>query len=183
MRHLFILFFVLVFSSPLYAGTLEGVTMPDTTEVDAKTLVLNGMGLRKKLFVNVYIAGLYLPEKESSTEKILSGDTKRKLVMKFVHDVEKEKICKAWYDGLKNNSPAQESTLKSKFNTLCDYMTYMASGEQMSFTYVPGEGTHVNVIGKDKGTIAGKDFADALFACWIGPNPPGEDFKKGVLGQ
>ena len=56
-------------------------------------------------------------------------------------------------------------------------------GERMVFTYVPGEGTTVNVRGKDKGKIEGKPFADALFSTWIGPEPPSEDFREGLLGE
>jgi len=55
--------------------------------------------------------------------------------------------------------------------------------QQFVFTYVPGTGTTVDVAGATKGTIKGKDFADALFKAWIGPNPgPGEGFKKDLLG-
>jgi Chalcone isomerase-like len=50
-------------------------------------------------------------------------------------------------------------------------------------TYVPGEGTTVEVNGKSKGTLPGKEVADAILATWIGPDPdPGADFKKAVLG-
>jgi len=50
-------------------------------------------------------------------------------------------------------------------------------------TYLPGQGTQVEVNGKTKGTLPGKPTADAVLATWIGPHPgPGEDFKKGVLG-
>ena len=56
--------------------------------------------------------------------------------------------------------------------------------EQMVFTYVPGTGTEISVAGVVKGTIAGKDFADALLKAWIGPKPgPGEGFKKNILGE
>jgi hypothetical protein len=41
-----------------------GVTLPDQAMVEARTLVLNGMGLRKAtwLRVKVHVAGLYLEE-------------------------------------------------------------------------------------------------------------------------
>src|SRR5207247_9289332 len=44
------------------AGELAGVTLPDRIQVDSRTLVLNGMGLREATFlkVDVYVAGLYL---------------------------------------------------------------------------------------------------------------------------
>ncbi|MCC7343352.1 MAG: chalcone isomerase family protein [Deltaproteobacteria bacterium] len=182
MRKFLVFAFLFLFASPAGAATLEGVTMPDTMQVGGKSLVLNGMGVRKKFVVKVYVAGLYLPSKMNSSEKVLAGDTERGLDMHFLHDVEKAKMCKAWYDGLKNNSPAKEAALKAQFDTLCSYMSDMAEGDKMTFTYVPGQGTTVSVRGKEKGTIAGKDFADAMFSCWIGPNPPGADFKQGLLG-
>ena len=62
-------------------------------------------------------------------------------------------------------------------------MEEMRDGDKLMFTYRPGKGTEVNVKGKVKGTLEGKTFSDALFACWIGPKPgPGESFKKGLLG-
>jgi hypothetical protein len=52
----------------------------------------------------------------------------------------------------------------------------------MVFTYAPGEGTAVEVEGEAKGTIEGKEFADALFASWIGDKPATGKLKKGLLG-
>lgn len=176
-----LLILVLLTASPAAAGTLEGVTMPDTMQVNGKTLVLNGMGLRRKI-VKVYVAGLYLPAKETNAEKILAADTERSLTMEFVREVEKEKVCKAWHDGLKANSPSKADALKGQFDTVCSFMGDVDSGEKLNFTYVPGQGTSISVNGVVKGTIPGKDFADAMFACWIGPNPPGADFKAGLLG-
>jgi chalcone isomerase-like protein len=182
MRRLIPLFLMLFVASPVFAGTLAGVTMPDTAQVNGKSLVLNGMGVRKKLFIKVYVAGLYLPAKETSSDKILAGDTERRMVMDFLMEVEKRKICNAWQDGLQNNSPDKAAALKGSFDTLCTYMEDMEGGHNMSITYVPGQGTSVSVNGKVKGTIPGKDFADAMFACWIGYRPPNPDLKTGLLG-
>lgn len=182
MRRLLFLFLALILAAPAAAGTLADVTMSDTMSVNGKNLVLNGMGLRKKAIIKVYVAGLYLPAKESSAEKILSSDTERSLAMEFVREVDKEKICKAWHDGLESNSPSKAAALKADFDTLCGYMANMPEGGKIGFTYVPGQGTAISVNGAVKGTIPGKDFADAMFACWIGSNPPGADFKTGLLG-
>jgi len=182
MRKILVLAFLFLFAAPAFAASVGGVTMPDTMTVNGKSLTLNGMGVRKKLMVKVYVAGLYLPAKETSADKILSADTERALVMQFVYDVEKEKICRAWSEGLEKNSPDKAAALKGKFDTLCGYMTEMPEGTKLTFTYAPGQGTTVSINGTAKGTIAGKDFADAMFSCWIGPNPPGADFKQGLLG-
>jgi hypothetical protein len=164
--------------------TVSGVTMAETIEVDGQTLSLNGMALRKKVIVKVYVAGLYLATKSSNAEEILGADAPRRMVMHFVRGVEKKKICDAWNEGLEKNTPGASTGLKDQFTELCDLMADIKDGEAFVFTYVPEKGTAVEVAGEEKGTIAGKEFADALLACWIGPKPgPGEGFKKHLLGQ
>ena len=103
--------------------------------------------------------------------------------MQFLRDVEKEKMCEAWDEALANNTPNASAQLKAEFTTLCGYMEDIKKEQQFVFTYVPGTGTEVSVAGTAKGTIAGKEFADALFKAWIGPKPgPGEGFKKNLMG-
>ena len=163
--------------------TRDGVNLPRRLELEGHALVLNGAATRKKFIVKVYVAGLYLPARESDAEKILAADEPRHLVMQFVHDVDKGKMCNAWNEGLANNTPDASAELKGQFETLCGYMEDIKKGEQFAFTYLPGEGTRVQVKGAAKGTIEGKAFADALFKAWIGPKPgPGEGFKKQLLG-
>jgi hypothetical protein len=165
------------------AGELAGVTMTDTTQVEDQQLVLNGMGLRKKAVIKVYVAGLYLPTKQTDAEKILEADSARQLVMDFRFGVSGEKMCGAWDDCLAANVANASDQVKADFKQLCGYMDDMEKGEKMVFTYLPGKGTESMVKGQSKGTIAGKPFADALYSCWIGDNPPGEAFKKGLLGE
>ena len=172
-----------LFAAPAWAGTLQGVTMPDTATVNGKSLVLNGMGLRKKSFIKVYVAGLYLPSKMSDARAIVAADTERRMIMSFLRGVGKGKICGAWDSGLVDNTANVTSELKSQFKTLCTYMADMSDGGKMTYTYVPGKGTTVDINGSVKGTIPGKAFADALWKCWIGPNPPGEAFKAALLGK
>ena len=64
------------------------------------------------------------------------------------------------------------------------WMDGVGKGQKLTLTYVPNEGTHVQIGGKDKGVLPGKATADAILATWIGPDPgPGKDFKKAVLGS
>ena len=163
--------------------TLNGVTLPATVDVGGKTLVLNGMALRKKAIFKVYVAGLYVATKSSDAATILAADAPRRMVMQFLRDVGKDKLCEGWDDGLKDNTPDASAQLKTDFSTLCGWMAEIKEKEQVVFTYVPGTGTEISFAGAVKGTIAGKDFSDAVLKAWIGPKPgPGEDFRKHVLG-
>lgn len=167
---------------PAAAAELAGVRMEDKTGIGGEELVLNGMGLRKKLFIKVYVAGLYLPAKEKSGAEILSADTARRTVMHFLYDVDKGKICGAWDDSLAANTPQASGELKAQFKQLCDAMQDMEKGQRMTFTYVPGDGTTVEVGGKKGKPFPGKAFADALWASWIGDEPATGDLKEGMLG-
>ena len=164
--------------------TMNGVTLPGSVEVAGHTLVLNGVALRKKAIFKVYVAGLYLAAKSTDADAVLAADSPRRMVMQFVRDVGKDKMCEAWDEALANNTPNASAQIKTDFVTLCNYMEDIKDKQQFVFTYVPGTGTEVSVAGKVKGTIAGKDFADALFKAWIGPKPgPGEGFKKSLMGS
>ncbi len=183
MRILYSTLLALLLALPAGAGTLAGVNMPDKIDVKGQALVLNGMGLRSKLFIKVYVGGLYLAQKEKAPAKILGTDGPRRMVMHFLYSVDKEKMCEAWSEGLEQNTPKAAADVKKNFTTLCSWMEAIPKGNKIVLTYVPGEGTHVEVNGKEKGTLEGKATADAIVNTWIGPDPaPGDDFKKAVLG-
>lgn len=162
--------------------TVNGVVLPENIEVAGKTLALNGAALRKKAIFKVYVAALYVATKSTSADAILAEDEPRRMEMHFLRNVDKGKICDAWNDGLKDNTPGASDDLKKEFADLCGLMADIKDGEAMTFTYVPGNGTTVSVAGQDKGAVGGRDFAAALLRCWIGPKPgPGEGFKKNLL--
>jgi hypothetical protein len=168
---------------PAGAGTLAGVTLPDKVDVAGQALVLDGIGLRKKFFVKVYVGGLYLPARERVAAKVLAADAPRRMVFHFLYGVSAEQMCDAWQEGLADNTPGAAAEVKASFRTLCGYMENIPKGNEMVVTYLPGQGTRVEVNGKAKGTLPGKPTADAILATWIGPHPaPGEDFKQAVLG-
>lgn len=174
---------VCLFSVPIVAGTLAGITLPDTIDVDGQQLILNGMALRKKVVFKVYVAGLYLAEKETNGEKILAADASRCTVMHFLRSVKANQVNAAWYEGLEANTPGYSAQLKNQFDELAGFMEGFKEGDKLVFTYKAGVGTEVKVKGVVKGTLGDKAFADALFACWIGKKPgPGEKFKAGLLG-
>jgi hypothetical protein len=168
---------------PAGAGTLADVTLPDKVDAGGQALVLNGMGLRKKFFVKVYVGGFYLPAKEHSPAKILAADAPRRMTLHFVYSVSAQQMCDAWQEGLADNTPSASPEVKTGFRTLCGSMEDIPKGHELVLTYLPGQGTQVEINGKAKGTLPGKPTADAIAATWIGPHPgPGEDFKKAVLG-
>lgn len=171
-------------SGAMRAATLAGVNLPDKVEAaPGQSLVLNGLGLRKKFFIKIYVGGLYLPARERSAAAILTADTPRRMVLHFVYSVNKGQMCDAWDEGLTANVPNPAAEVKQGFKSLCTAMEDIPDGHELVLTYLPGEGTRVEVNGKLRATLPGKATADAVLSTWIGAKPgPGEDFKRAVLG-
>jgi len=167
----------------LNAASLAGVTLPDTVQAGDKTLVLNGLGLRTKYFVKVYVAGLYLEQKSSDAGTILKADAPKRIVMNFLHNASKNQMADAFAESFNNNSPDAQKTMKADIDQLLGALEPVKEGDQMVFTYVPGAGTTFAINGKEKLTIAGPAFGQVLFSVWLGPKPPNADLKKGMLGQ
>ncbi len=175
--------FLVPFPLHLNAGSLAGVTLPDTTQVGGKTLVLNGLGLRTKFMVKVYVAGLYLEQKSSDPDAIIKADAPKQLVMKFVHSASKSQMADAFTESFNDNTPDAAKAMKGDIDRLLDALEPVKPGDEMVFTYLPGTGTTLAINGKEKLTIAGPAFAQVIFSVWLGPKPPNADLKKGMLGR
>jgi Chalcone isomerase-like len=175
---------VLVLAAAIHAmgASLAGVTLPDSTDVGGKTLVLNGIGLRTKLMFKVYVAGLYLEHKSSDPDGILKQDAPRRVVMQFLRDLSRDQMVEAFTESFENNS-ANAAALKADIDKMLGAFEPVKTGEQMVFTYQPGVGTTLAIGGKDKVTVAGQAFGRAMFACWLGPKPPSSDLKARMLGK
>src|SRR5271157_1353000 len=175
--------FMVVSMLALHAASLAGVNMPDTVQVGGKTLVLNGLGLRTKMMVKVYVAGLYLEQKSSDPNAIIKADAPKQIVMHFVHGASQSQMSDAFNDSFKDNSPDAVKTMKADIDRLLGALEPVKVGDQMVFTYVPGTGTTFAINDKEKLTIAGPAFGPVLFSVWFGPKPPNAGLKKGMLGQ
>jgi hypothetical protein len=167
---------------PAAAKELAGVNMPDTLSVGDKTLKLNGVGLRKKAIFKVYVGGLYLETPSKDAAAILASDEAKAVRMTFLRDVSKSQLKDAFADGFEANAKEKAASQKAAIEKLYGLLVDMKETQTLSFSYLPGKGTTVAVGDKALGVIEGKEFAEALFALWLGPKPPSEDLKKGMLG-
>lgn len=176
-------------AATLAAGTAlgkacAGVSFQEQVQADGATLTLNGLGLRQATFlnINVYVGALYLAQTSADASAILKSNAPKRLVLQFVRDVGGADLSKGWDEGFENNAGSQLTALKPRIESFKAMMTDVKKGEQLGMDHKPGAGVQVSVKGAVKGTIAGDDFARALFAIWLGSHPPNADLKAGLLG-
>jgi chalcone isomerase-like protein len=100
----------------------------------------------------------------------------------MLRDVEGPKVSGAIVEGFENNSKDALPQLKPRLDQLAKMIPDVQKGDEIDLTFVPDKGTQVSVRGTSTGTIEGRDFADALFSVWLGPNPVQEDLKRALTG-
>src|SRR5262245_54243407 len=172
---------VLMISASARARDLAGVTLPDTLQAGEKTLKLNGLGLRQKAIFKVYVGALYLEVPSKDAGAILASDQSKAIRMHFLRDLSKAQLVEAYQEGFEANAK-DKATQQATFAKMLALVPDVKEGDTMTFTYVPGKGTTRQVGDKELGVFAGKEFAEAVFSIWLGPKPPSEGLKKGMLG-
>ncbi len=167
---------------PVQARQVGGVDFPDTVSVGGKALRLNGAGVRKKLFIQVYVGGLYVAQPSTDAAAIVAADAPKRVRMVFLRSVDRKKIMETYREGFENNSagPALPGLL-AKLDRIAPALADMRRGGEMFVTYEPGKGTTVASAGGGSVTVEGKDFGDAMFRNWLGANPADADLKKAFL--
>lgn len=176
-----VLIAVLLFAAPALAKEKFNLKMPDTFDAGGKTLKLNGMGLRVKFIVRVYVAGLYLENTSKDSAKILAADEVRSVQLHMLRSLEKKLIADAIEQGFEKNSRDNMPALKERLGKLTSGLKDLKESEVLFITYVPTKGTTVKSTSTEF-TIPGKDFADALFSVWLGNDPVDLGCKNGMLG-
>ena len=170
-------------AAPACARAIAGLQFADTLHVQETRFTLNGVASYKKFGFPVLVAALWLAHAERDPGRILIEDMPRRYVTHFQRGVSSRRICRAWNEGLDANSPGASGEVKQQFQTLCLWIHDFRSGDEIAVTYFPGRGSLVELDGRRVGEIPGKGFADAYFACALGPSPSlGKGFKKALLG-
>lgn len=150
-------------------------------------LVLNGAGLRKRFFLDVYAMGLYLPERTPKAEAILSLAGPKRIAIHMLRDVSAESFTEALIDGLrKNHSEAEMLRFGPRIAQLTGIMAALKEAKEgmaIDMDWAQGEGLRLRIDGQATGRpIVGEDFYRALLRIWLGANPVQDDLKAALLG-
>ncbi|MEJ2792192.1 chalcone isomerase family protein [Iodobacter sp. LRB] len=178
--------FVLAAQSSM-ALEVAGVNLADRAELSSQSLALNGAGVRKKVFFDVYLAALYLPVKSQDASAVVNSPVPRRMELRMLREVSAAAMHEGFVDGLKSNqSEATLAALAPKIAELEQIFKLVktaAKGDVIVLDFMPGQGTRVTVRGKVYATIAGDDFAAAMLSIWLGKAPVNDSLKAALLGK
>jgi hypothetical protein len=163
------------------ARECAGVRFADSVQVAGTTLRLNGLGLREATVfdVDVFVAALYVQHTSSDAATLLHRDEPARVVLHFVRATDAATIAEEMDAAYRANSPSVSAAKKRR---LLGWLSDMAVGQAIVFSYVPATGLEVRVAGKVKGTIEGAEFASATLGVLIGKQVADEELRAGLLG-
>jgi len=172
------------------AAEVGGVKLEDKLRLmpTGPELVLNGAGIRTRVFFKVYVGALYLSEKKTAANDVLALAGPKRVAMNMLRDLTAQQLSEALVEAIANNSTAAEQTaLKARVDELVASMNTLGEakkGDVVVLDFLPESGTRFMVNGQPRGKpIVGEDFYRALLRIWLGEKPVDDDLKKGMLGQ
>ena len=183
-KNLFIAILCVV-SLPMFAQqTISGVTMPKTVSQHDVSLKLNGAGLREKLWIDLYVAGLYVKTPSTDAKTLINNDEAMSIQLEIVSGlITSEKMIAAIEEGFNNSTNGKTEALKAEIADFIDaFSDPIVKGNKFTITYLPRTGVVVTKNGKVLKTINGFEFKKALFGIWLGEKPADKKLKAGLLG-
>lgn len=192
----------MLFVLPALAAVQEpktGVSFDETINQSGTDLVLSGVGVRSKMMVKVYAAGLYIessakaelaqykPEAAKPSDNlynaIINGNFAKLFVLQFVRDVEGKQVSDAMKEALRKYPVMSEPDVQKDaeaFFAAC--ATDMKSGQVLKI-FIKGDEVTVIPPGGNPTVIKNKKLAAAVPAIWIGTNAISDDLKKGLVSR
>lgn len=169
----------------LFTLPAQAKDLPATTQANGEPLSLNGKGTRKKLFIKLYNAGLYLKTPSQDAKAIVDADEAMSIKLNIISDlITAEKMENATMEGFNKSTGGNLSPLAGEIDQFMGvFKQGIENGDSYDFTYAPGTGTVVSKNGTAQVTIGGLPFKQALFGIWLGEQPAQEKLKKGMLGK
>ena len=187
MKKLFITLIVLLGMQSSFAQTKVGdVTLPGKKQYDSHELILNGAGMREKLWFDLYAAGLYLNKKNKNASSIVSANEEMAIHMVIQSSIlSNKKMIGALRDGFEEtNSAAAIRKIQPKIETFISYLKDEINvDDSYDIVYTPSSGSQLYKNGKLLGAIEGMDFKKALFNIWLANEPVDDDLKDNLLGN
>ena len=172
-------------TSQASAAAAAGAQMPAQIQYGGKTMVLNGMGVRKRAWVvKLYLAGLYLTSKSKDAAAIIKADEPMSIRLAITSSfITPAKMKQATMQGFQVGTGGKTAPIKAEIDKmLATFDKGVGPGDVYELTNMPGSGVHIIRNGKRVETIRSAAFKQALFGIWLSNTPVQANLRAQLLG-
>jgi hypothetical protein len=181
-----LLAFLLLVPLAAMAAEVAGVKIDDKTRIGNTELVLNGAGLRKRAFFQVYAMGVYVQQRSGNAATVVEQPGPKRVAIHMLRNVGADAFNEALGEGIRaNSSEAEAKALEPRLKELGAIIASVGEAKKGMAILLDWTGAETQVViqGKPAGKpIAGEDFYRALLRIWVGDRPVQDDLKKALLG-
>jgi len=172
-----------VATSPAQARKVAGVELEETLTVGDESLMLNGAGLRKRLFIKLYVGSLYLASPSTDAVGIVAAEESMAIRLNVLSDLlTRDKMLKALNKGFSSSTGGNTAPIQAQIDQMIGLMTEkIRPGDSYTFAYEARVGTRMYRNGEELATIEGLDFKQGLFGIWLSDKPAQASLKKAML--
>ncbi len=180
-----LLFSALFFMGTANAAKVAGVTLDDSITVGGEDVPLRGAGLRKRLFIKLYVGSLYSGDAGASAADVIGADKAMAIRLNTLSDfLTRKKMVGALKTGFKKSTGDNTAPIQAQIDQFIGVLPdKIKPGTEMTLAYEPGVGTHLMNGDESVTVIPGLEFKQALFGIWLSDKPAQASLKKGMLGN
>lgn len=185
-QFLSLLFFTFLTFIPVHAQkVVSGIKLDAKLSIEGQDLVLNGAGIREKMWFDLYVGSLYVEKKSSNAKDIINSKEAIAIRLDVLSGmVTSKKMVAALDEGLVNSTNNNTAPLKDKIAKFKGFFKdEIKVGDRFILVYDPAQGVVFYKNGVKKGTIEGYDFKKALFGIWLCDKPADAGLKSSLLGK
>lgn len=165
------------------AQDIEGVHVPEHVTVQDTALVLNGAGVRWKLFVKAYVGALYLPQPARVPDQIIAAPGPKCIRLVLLRDIEAAAMVEELLARFRANSSDEAyGQLSERINQLNGALPNFRTGDIVRLDLAGAERTDFWVNDALVASFIGEDFQAAVLKLWLGDRPADETLKQALLG-
>lgn len=162
--------------------TVGDVTLDNVVRFSEENMELNGAGIREKMWIDLYVGGLYVQTKSTNASTLIHADAPMAIKLHIVSGmVSQSKMIAAVNDGFESSTVGKATKVEQAAFIAC-FNDEIVKNDVYDIVYISGN-TVVYKNGKEKGSISGLAFKKALFGIWLGKAPADKNLKKGMLGK
>lgn len=148
---------------------------PAVMKAENRNWKLHSYGVRNRWFMDVYQCAMYLDNGNQNLESVLDLKHPVAIRIKILISELPNQVPDAWREAIK---PEISDKLYSRFKK---QIFKLEQGDQLTFTYLPGQSTGFFINNEKKFSDPGPDLMRALLEQWLGPQPVSEELKVALI--
>jgi hypothetical protein len=134
--------------------------LPQRISVAGHIMAAVACGVRNTLWIDYYVAALYLP-KDAEIEAVRDASQPKAVLIRMAETrYLPERIPDKWLNALERDvAPARLEPVRRAYRSL-------ATGDLVRFEYVPGRGVIMRVNGRTIARLPGQRVVDSILIAW-----------------